>query len=273
MVSVVIPVYQAETLLPRLLKSLETAPHWTVIIVDDGSTDGTVSVANRWLSGRLSGCVIALNHVGPGAARQVGLDAVEDDYVIFADADDEVVAPALQRAVNAISQTGADVCITSYEERPGFQETKRMGQIRPRRSKSHHVLTDRAAIWGKVYRVEFLRTRGITFPPLRSADDVIFSWRVASRRPRVIEWPEVGYLYWVDPHGQLTGDSRYFQDSISSLALMWDESRSGSIYAKILASYAYLSGAWHIARRVPRSRIPHVLIRATSGFFGASPHG
>lgn len=259
------PTYQAERYLPRLLASLDSAPTWEVLIVDDGSTDRTVRIASEWLSSRQSGALLQQEHQGPGIARQAGLEQASNRFVSFADADDEVVTGVLESATSLLEAAGGDVAITAFDVSPSaaLAVSRRPGLAR--RVPSRRVLTSRAAIWGKVYRREFLHDHSISFPPLRSADDVVFSWRTAAGGPKTYEMSDVGYRYWVDPHGQLTRDPRYFIEGIDSLAGLWRESVRSSGRGRALAAYACGTGLGHILRKSPVRVWPGVIVRATKG--------
>lgn len=95
-VSVIIPAYNAETVLPRCLVALEhqTLPQeqYEVIVVDDGSEDGTVDVA------RAHGVrVLTQDHLGPAAARNAGAKLARADIIVFTDADCEPAPDFLER--------------------------------------------------------------------------------------------------------------------------------------------------------------------------------
>ena len=271
MLSVVIPAYQAEAHLSRLLESLDSAPDWEPIIVDDGSSDATARIAREWLDERRCGQLIHLNHGSPGHARQVGLEAATGDFVTYADADDRVIVSVLDQAPSFLDQFSADVFIAGYEAVSDDKSSNTLATecVEVRAAPSRRALTSRAAVWGKVYRRSFLREQKIAFPALRIADDVIFSWRLAAARPRVIETSDVGYSYWIAPHGQLTGDPKYFIEGLESLALLRMQAVDSDRHGRTLGDYAYWKGALHIMRRShPRQR-PRVGRIAVSNYVSA----
>ncbi len=95
-VSVIVPAYNAEDVLPRCLLALEhqTMPQeqYEVIVVDDGSEDGTAEVA------RAHGArVLRLDHMGPAAARNAGAELARADIIVFTDADCEPAPDFLER--------------------------------------------------------------------------------------------------------------------------------------------------------------------------------
>ncbi len=95
-VSVIIPAYNAERVLPRCLLALEhqtlPADEYEVIVVDDGSQDQTADIA------RSHGAkVLRLNHSGPAAARNAGANVARADIIVFTDADCEPAPDFLER--------------------------------------------------------------------------------------------------------------------------------------------------------------------------------
>jgi len=95
-VSVIIPAYNAEELLPRCLLALEhqTIPQeqYEVVVVDDGSDDSTAEVAEAH-----GARVLKLDHQGPAAARNAGAVLARADIIVFTDADCEPAPDFLER--------------------------------------------------------------------------------------------------------------------------------------------------------------------------------
>jgi cellulose synthase/poly-beta-1,6-N-acetylglucosamine synthase-like glycosyltransferase len=94
--SVIVPAYNAAQALPRCLESLEhqTIPsdHYEVIVVDDGSEDGTAEVAKA-----RGARVLRKEHEGPAAARNAGAALARSDIIVFTDADCEPAPDFLER--------------------------------------------------------------------------------------------------------------------------------------------------------------------------------
>jgi len=88
-VSVIMPVYNGEAFIAHAIQSViaQTYPHWELIVVDDGSTDGTSSIVAGFSDSRIR--YIYQENQGLAAARNTGIRAVRGDYVAFLDADDE----------------------------------------------------------------------------------------------------------------------------------------------------------------------------------------
>jgi glycosyltransferase involved in cell wall biosynthesis len=97
LVSIVLPAYNAEPFLRETLDSvfaLEYEP-FEVIVVDDGSTDGSAAIAESYEGVH---CIRQENR-GPSAARNVGIEAARGEFVAFVDADDVVLPHKLSAQV------------------------------------------------------------------------------------------------------------------------------------------------------------------------------
>ena len=94
-VSVVTPAYNAAAQLPEAISSVraQTCTDWEMIVVNDGSTDGTASLLDAQDDPRIR--VIDQANSGVSAARNAGLDAAQGDYLTFLDADDVLPPGAL----------------------------------------------------------------------------------------------------------------------------------------------------------------------------------
>ena len=107
--SVIIPAYNAEHFIGETLQSVlaQTYSDFEVIIVDDGSTDGTAKVVQNFLTdSRVS--IQTLPHQGkPAAPRNHALRCARGDYVAFLDADDLWARDKLEQYYNHIERTGA----------------------------------------------------------------------------------------------------------------------------------------------------------------------
>jgi glycosyltransferase involved in cell wall biosynthesis len=112
-VSVVLPTYQRAPLIGRALASILTQGRddLEVIVVDDGSTDGTAAVVeghrDRFPAGALR--YIATDRGGAGAARNVGIREARAPFVAFQDSDDEWLPGKLQRQMAAFDRLPDDV--------------------------------------------------------------------------------------------------------------------------------------------------------------------
>ena len=99
-VSLIIPVYNAETTLEESLRSLSAQRFhdFDVVFVDDGSTDHTPELLQAFAAESGITCrIIRQKNAGVASARNTGLDAATGDYVGFVDADDRIEPEALEK--------------------------------------------------------------------------------------------------------------------------------------------------------------------------------
>lgn len=107
-VTVIVPAYQAEAYLAATLDTIArqiVQPH-EVVIVDDGSTDRTVEVAEAFARSH-RGCAVRVlrePHRGPGAARNAGVRAATTEWISFFDSDDLWEPAKIERVLEAIRQ-------------------------------------------------------------------------------------------------------------------------------------------------------------------------
>lgn len=269
MLSVIVPAFNAENCLPRLFESLARQPDWEVVVVDDGSTDQTVDVARAFLAHRANGVLLRTAHLGPGSARNVGLQHVKGDFVTFVDADDRLVPEVVQYAAEELRRSKGDVALTQFRQfngaplsHPVVNDPHELREVG-----SHAALTSRAAVWGKIYRTAFLREHNLVFPPLHGAEDVVFTWRLTSQRPKVLESPAIGYEYFIGQQnrsGRVTLNENYESLALQSLTLMIREAWESDSYARVLGAYAFLTGMRYLLRRRTLKERPWAAARMVS---------
>ena len=105
MISVIVPVYNAEKYLDKCVESIvnQTYKDLEIILVDDGSPDNCPAMCDEWAKkdGRIK--VIHKSNGGVSSARNVGLDSFSGEYVTFIDSDDYIESSMFHRIFEAIS--------------------------------------------------------------------------------------------------------------------------------------------------------------------------
>ena len=108
MISVIIPMYNAEKTIRRCLKSVLTQKaSFEILLADDGSTDTTLKIAEEY-GGRVRR--LALPHGGVSEARNAGLDAASGEWIMFLDADDALLPEALEKLEPYMTEDADAVC-------------------------------------------------------------------------------------------------------------------------------------------------------------------
>ena len=111
-VAVVTPAYNVEAFVAETIDSVlaQTLSDWEMVVVDDGSVDGTADVVSRYADPRIK--LLRQRNSGQSAAQNKGLSAVTADYVVFLDADDRLRPDALARLAAALD--GAPAACVAY---------------------------------------------------------------------------------------------------------------------------------------------------------------
>lgn len=115
-VTVIVPVYNAESTLVRCLDSLveQTYESKEILLVNDGSKDGSQKICEQY--SQLWGYITLINqeNAGPATARNTGIDLAKGKYIYFVDADDYVEKDILECMVSAAEAHDAEMVICGY---------------------------------------------------------------------------------------------------------------------------------------------------------------
>lgn len=116
LISVIVPIYNMEPLLPRCLDSLaaQTLRDLEIICVDDGSTDGSGGIVRKYASGDSRFRLITQENSDRAEARNAGIRAAAAPYLGFADPDDYVEPDMYERLYRLAEESGADMVQCSY---------------------------------------------------------------------------------------------------------------------------------------------------------------
>lgn len=191
-ISVIMPVYNAGKYLAPAIESVlgQTFGDLELILIDDGSTDGSSVVCDRFSSADSRVKVVHKANAGVAAARNDGLDAATGDYLMFCDSDDEYVPSFCERMLAEIVRTGVDVVVCGadfiYEGGyAGAGERADDGYYNPRQTGVAELhpygRLDRinVLLWNKIFRMDVVRRHGIRFPESHEHDDDAFWFQYA----------------------------------------------------------------------------------------------
>ena len=116
LISVIVPVYNAAAFLDQCLESItaQTYRHLEILVVDDGSTDGSGEMCDRWAGKDERIRVIHQPNGGHSAARNTALDAMKGELVMMVDSDDVIHPEFAATLLDVMVRTGADIAVGSY---------------------------------------------------------------------------------------------------------------------------------------------------------------
>lgn len=197
-VSVVIPVRNEEASLPALLESLrrQTLPPAEVVIVDGGSTDGTVALARRLAAGDGRVRVIEAGEATPGRGRNVGSAAASHEWLAFTDAGITLEPTWLERLTEvAVADPSLEVVHGNYEPvaKTSFERWAALAYLPPKRPRPGGWMRGPVVPSTLLRREAWERVGG--FPDLRAAEDLIFLERLGAHGLK-IGWSPLATVWW-----------------------------------------------------------------------------
>lgn len=188
-VSVVIPVYNAEAYLAQCLDSVvsQTLKEIEIILVNDGSTDGSLQLMKKYQKKDSRVCVIDQENQGPAMARNVGLKAAKGEYLAFLDADDFFSPEMLETMYVSCVEQDADIGVVRAKEYD--EKTRECNDMKfsikeeflPEKNPfSYHDVPDcifnifKGWAWDKLFRREMVEKNHLEFQNLKSSEDMLF---------------------------------------------------------------------------------------------------
>ncbi len=125
LVSVIIRAYNRAETLGRAVDSVrqQTYSNWELILIDDGSTDGTAGIAQAWSDVQY----FFQKNRGLAGAREAGLERATGDYIAYLDADDFWDSEYLQESIKGLEEVGCDFVFNNWRtEGPGRTHESRL---------------------------------------------------------------------------------------------------------------------------------------------------
>lgn len=186
MISIIVPIYNAAPYLKACMDSLlaQTEKDLQIILVDDSSTDSSLSIAQAYERQDSRVEVYRQAHAGQSVARNTGLAHAKGEFIAFVDADDYIEPDWCQRHLAAMD--GVDYVQSGYIQTEG--EKKYL-------PKHPYRFT---VVWARLYRKEALQ--GLRFREGMIYEDILFSialW-LRNSRCRIIRY--AGYHYTCNPN-------------------------------------------------------------------------
>lgn len=246
--SIVIPVYNVVSYLPECLDSVlgQSFTSWEAVCVDDGSTDGSSSLLDKYAEKDPRIRVIHVSNGGVSNARNIGLDASRGEYVVFLDADDMLTPSTLATLDDCVSESSCDIYtfdIERFESLLSFKKRIPVDLKRPHRVSVYDLTTSCDAktafermvgsllAWNGCYRREFLA--GIRFERFVNGEDLLFGTLAFCQANTIASIDEKLYLYRVGREGSAVFSSSLKKvESISDVVERWCQVISQWPYAK-----------------------------------------
>ncbi|MBD5328122.1 MAG: glycosyltransferase [Bacteroides sp.] len=220
-ISIVMPVYNARTYLPFTMKNIVVdqfaamqPEQWELIVVDDGSTDGSHLEIEPWVK-RYPGSVslLRVENRGVSTARNVGLAAARGEYVMFLDSDDILLRDSLGQLLGLTAEAKPDVIKFMFRQISPEEYSELSGNVPAARltaadielmsckeylAKTHGMSLPmiHTSTWQTIFRRRLLTDNGLGFDPaLTSGEDEAMTWSAIPAVNTVAYTPAALLLY------------------------------------------------------------------------------
>lgn len=209
-IAVIIPVYNGEKLIERCVNSLSTAGKRIkeIIIVDDGSTDGTYSIAQEIANRDPRIHVIHTDNHGIYEARRTGIATSTAPYIAFLDIDDRYCHGALDMLAELLENHDADVAMGGIVETDSMDAPEPEHGTATMRDQTPDQMWPRIMKWGtqefilytvnKLYKREMLEGL-IEADGICQGEDVLITNQVFLKVKKTVETTAPVYLYYQNP--------------------------------------------------------------------------
>lgn len=209
-VSVIVPVYNGAETLDKCIASLllQTLSPTEIIVVNDGSTDATAAVLEKYPQIR----TITKPNAGQGYARNDGIAAARGEYIAFVDADDTIEPNMLEVMYTAAKKSGAPVTQCAINDIKGESSA-----VRPRTEYAEIPVGDKGdyifqymlglihtyEVCNKLWKTDFLRENNLRFCDTKHyyCEDLIFNFDAVACADKVTFVPQALYNYNISDSG------------------------------------------------------------------------
>lgn len=210
LVSIIVPIYNASSYLSRCIESIlvQSCPNIELILVDDGSTDGSGTIADSFAEKDKRVSVLHKPNGGVSQARNMGLSRAKGEWVSFVDSDDAINADYVKELLHtATPETDFCLCNFTMTDRNGGGFTYETFCPGKDREESISNLYRKGWIFsiGILFRKSLLTDNRLRFPEhINYTEDVWFITRAIYYARRITKTEKSLYFYNADNQASIT---------------------------------------------------------------------
>lgn len=209
--SVILPSYNVSKYIRNSIESIisQTGVSYEIIIVDDGSTDETLSLLNKYYKSNPNISIIHQENQGSGIARNTGLSKASGKYVYFMDPDDSIAPGMFYEIFKKISLLNCNPDMILFGYYSSYSDSKKIKHHKYnldeeflKNSSSIQKKIERYGIegvifpvWNKFLNRKFLKNTGIVFTDQRTGQDALFSLDIFQKVNNLYFIPKEYYHY------------------------------------------------------------------------------
>lgn len=206
-VSVIVPVYNTEEFLPRMLNSLLTQNYhdFELILIDDGSSDKSGEICDRYAESDNRIRVIHSSNHGASAARNQGIEVANGEWITFIDSDDLVLPEYLNTMVEIGQKYESDLVMTGLQRICEYDSSLNVVRDWPELAiekdcieelYDKNILQYQKGPVIKLFKNEIIKTYGVRFDEkLSRGEDALFVYSYLQYSQRMSVAPGANYIY------------------------------------------------------------------------------
>ena len=247
-VSIIVPVYQAETTLQRCVDSVlhQEYTDFELILADDGSTDASPRICDAYAAQDSRVRVIHKPNTGVSDTRNAALDQARGDYLQFLDSDDWITSDATRLLVRTAQDCRCDLVIADFYRVVGDRVSRKGGieedGVLTREAFAEHMMENPAdfyygVIWNKLYRRELVEAHHLRMDTgISWCEDFIFNleYMLHAQTFAALRAP---IYYYVKTKGSLVSQTSSFPRTIRTKLRVFEY--YNSFYKHVLDEEAY----------------------------------
>lgn len=235
-ISIIIPVYNVQQYLDTCIQSIlkQTLKSIEVFLIDDGSTDGSWDIIQKYAKKDDRIVPIQQANAGAAVARNKGLERATGEYIGFVDSDDYVDKDYFEKLYSAATSENADIARAyvkaEIETSDDYQLTHSVEGYNSYYNEKlkNEVLQNKLSLtssnWLAIYRRSLLRKHSIEFmPDIRTGQDNIFNLHVSYVANKVVFVKSPTYYHMVRRDGSLMTDYNFTTKGLLSRAMVIEE--------------------------------------------------
>lgn len=230
LISIIIPAYNVETWIEKCIDTVrsQTYRNLEIIIIDDGSKDGTGSLCEGLADQDERITLLHQENKGVSEARNQGIKHSNGEYVCFVDADDYISADYVKMLYNSILETDAQMSVCGYVEENEKRMERRVLKGNSGVQKSEAILESLFfhdeighSLWNKMLDNRLIKEESLLFAPdFLVGEDMLFLIQYLKRIERVAIIDGIGYHYLLREQSAMQKkywDNSYYKNRVSWL--------------------------------------------------------
>lgn len=253
-VTIIIPVYNAEKHINRVVQSLlnQTERDIELILIDDGSTDNSGALLKKIVEEDSRCKLIVQKNMGPGSARNAGMAKARGKYLLFLDADDIYEKEMIEELFSTAEQSNADITICGakiYDVRLGIvnplSSALRFDIVpyekkvfTPREISGNLFQLTGGYVWNKLFRASFIRDISAKFLENYCYEDLAMFFTALIKAERIAITHKELITYKINEGRSLSDNrDRYWREFIQTIVGIQDCLKSNKVYEFYEQSY------------------------------------